>query len=238
MVGKVVLMNELEILARKFGTDKQTNEPGATTEYHGYTTIYDQLFNDHRLDYKNVLELGLWFGSSHFMWNEYFHTATIWGVDNFSGQAYKFRQENPYINPVELNEKISELVESFERAGIRVIVCDQMDKAKILEALTDIELDVIIDDGGHGSWQQQVSFSFLWDKIKSGGYYIIEDLGVCAKREFRQYDDIRSATDMWLESMNTDNPFSYYMSEEFLMKVKEEIECVDIVGELGIIKKK
>ena len=36
--------------------------------------------------------------------------------------------------------------------------------------------DIIIDDGYHGSKHQQISFNVLWDSVKSGGYYIIEDL--------------------------------------------------------------
>jgi hypothetical protein len=36
--------------------------------------------------------------------------------------------------------------------------------------------DIIIDDGGHTVKQQRVSVETLWSSLKSGGYYIIEDL--------------------------------------------------------------
>ena len=36
--------------------------------------------------------------------------------------------------------------------------------------------DVIIDDGGHKMKQQITSFTYLLEKVRSGGLYIIEDL--------------------------------------------------------------
>ena len=39
----------------------------------------------------------------------------------------------------------------------------------------DTDLDVIIDDGSHVYYHQQVSLITLFKKVKSGGLYIIED---------------------------------------------------------------
>jgi predicted O-methyltransferase YrrM len=36
--------------------------------------------------------------------------------------------------------------------------------------------DLIVDDGGHSMKQQQASLEGLWDALKPGGVYIIEDL--------------------------------------------------------------
>ena len=38
------------------------------------------------------------------------------------------------------------------------------------------KFDIILDDGGHSVRQQRVSIETLWNSLKSGGYYIIEDL--------------------------------------------------------------
>ena len=35
---------------------------------------------------------------------------------------------------------------------------------------------MIIDDGGHTMKQMQVSLNYLWNSLKSGGFYVIEDL--------------------------------------------------------------
>ena len=38
------------------------------------------------------------------------------------------------------------------------------------------DFDIIIDDGGHTMRQQQTSFGFLYNDLKSNGIYVIEDL--------------------------------------------------------------
>lgn len=41
---------------------------------------------------------------------------------------------------------------------------------------TEIECDIIIDDGSHISSHQILTFNVLWDKLKIGGLYFIEDI--------------------------------------------------------------
>ena len=38
------------------------------------------------------------------------------------------------------------------------------------------DFDVIIDDGGHTMVQQRTSLYHLWDAVKPGGIYVLEDL--------------------------------------------------------------
>jgi hypothetical protein len=229
--------NELDELARKYNTDKRTNDPGQNI-YHDYTPVYYDLFKYHKSDYDKVLELGIWEGASHKMWNDFFTNATIYGVDNFSGIYKKYMDENPIFSPSQINKMLSDKIDELENLGIVVIPCDQTDREALDDSFFDMEFDLIIDDGGHGSWQHQKSFDILWDKIKSGGYYIIEDLAVCLMREFRQYDDPRSATTNWLASMRTDNPFSFYMDQDRLFQIQREIISIEFAGELAIILKR
>ena len=35
---------------------------------------------------------------------------------------------------------------------------------------------MVIDDGYHASKHQQITFKELWNTVRSGGYYVIEDL--------------------------------------------------------------
>ena len=42
------------------------------------------------------------------------------------------------------------------------------------------DFDIIIDDGGHTMKQQQISLGILFFAVKSGGYYVIEDLHTCS----------------------------------------------------------
>ena len=225
--GEKKLIKTLDGIARKYGTDKRTNDEGQNI-YHGYTPIYEQLFEPTRNTCQFVLELGVREGWSHQMWVDYFPNAMIYGIDNFSDITYK---DNP-----SLIHNVYHLDLSNPR--IKFFQCSQDDEAKINMFFQDTMFDIIIDDGSHRSWHQQRSFKYLFPRVKSGGYYIIEDLGVCGIREFREFDDRRSSTIHWLMSMKVRDPFSYYMDKKELKNFLSEIESVDIIGELGIIKKK
>jgi hypothetical protein len=58
-------------------------------------------------------------------------------------------------------------------------VADQSNQIQLRNLLTEWGnpiFDIIIDDGGHTVKQQRVSIETLWAQLKSGGYYIVEDL--------------------------------------------------------------
>lgn len=212
-------INELDRLARKYGTDKRTNDENQNI-YHGYTFDYDRYLNEFRFDYKDVMEIGVREGSSHKMWEQYFPNAIIWGIDNFSDPACTVEKKD------------------IESDRIKIIVGDQSDKNLIDENFRDIRFDMIIDDGSHRSWHQQKSLKYLWKYLKYGGLYFIEDLGVCALREFRELDDVNSSTLMFLANIaNGNNVGSYYFDKNELNDFLQEIEFIEIVGELAIIKK-
>jgi len=207
-------MNELDRLAKLYGTDKQTNEEGQFI-YHGYTPIYHHFLEPYRDTYESILEIGVLQGWSHLMWKDYFPNAKIYGIDIFS-------------------ESVARDV-SDER--ITIIKGSQDDKNLIDKFFTEQHLDMIIDDGSHTSWHQQKSFAYLWSKLKYGGYYFIEDLAVSQLREFREFEDWNSSTLGWLESLNTDNPHSYYIDNKSLLKIISEIKYMEKFGELLVIRK-
>jgi hypothetical protein len=142
--------NYLELLAKRYGTDK-----GKDFDYcHGYTDVYSELFEPIRDDVTALLEFGIGQGGSMLMWREYFLNAHITGVD------------------CERDHKIPEHLKNYSR--LRILNTDYM--------LEDIKLthrpDIIIDDGSHYTADQQYLFQKYWQYVKSGGYYIIEDLHV------------------------------------------------------------
>ena len=49
------------------------------------------------------------------------------------------------------------------------------------EAMVGGDFDMIIDDGGHTMEQMQISLNYLWDQVKPGGLYVIEDLHSCVQ---------------------------------------------------------
>jgi SAM-dependent methyltransferase len=206
----------LDVLAEKYGTDKRIAE-----SLHGYTTTYYNFLKYKRFEYENVLEIGVENGASHKMWYDFFPNAVIYGIDDFSSK-------NIYTSK-----------EDIENDRIKIFIGKQEDKNFLDNTFNNIMFDMIIDDGSHFSTHQQKSFDYLWDKLKPNGYYCIEDLGEYTVRKYREFDDIRSSTVIWLFSLIMRYPFSYFIAKERLNKMVHEIKEITIIGaELGIIIKK
>lgn len=139
---------KLNELVEKFDTPK-----GAGS--HNYIRYYEKYLEDIRDDVTKILEIGI--GRVHNaaslkMWKEYFPNAKIIGMD---------------VNEFNLN---LDNVHTFRG--------DQADRKKLKELIKEYggEFDLIIDDGGHWTYQQQVSLGFLFKYLKTGGFYFIEDI--------------------------------------------------------------
>ena len=126
---------------------------------HGYTILYDKLFTPIRNDKITLLEIGVLNGASMRMWSAYFPNAKIIGLD---------------IKIVD--ERIP---------GVVILQGDQTDKDALVEMGQDFgPFDIVIDDGGHTMNQQQTSLGALFQFVKPGGCYVIEDLHTSFRRTY------------------------------------------------------
>src|SRR5215207_9797134 len=64
----------LDSLGLKYQTDKASS-------FHNYLVHYDELLESMRQEHIDILEIGVYAGSSIRMWHEYFPAARIVGVD-------------------------------------------------------------------------------------------------------------------------------------------------------------
>ena len=80
----------------------------------------------------------------------------------------------PNIINVSLNDKFKNISYPIFIGNNLLSNCEEILKRFISENGGDF--DMIIDDGGHTMEQMQVSLNYLWDELKSGGLYVIEDL--------------------------------------------------------------
>lgn len=150
-------MNTLTEIANKWETDKGTRFKND----HNYCKYYDKLLN-HLIDKQpNILEIGIkaprGIGSypSLNTWDEYFKNAKIHGIDI-----------------------LIDLKESVKESNIHLSQVNQASKDELTNYRDsiDFEFDLILDDASHYALHQSISFICLFDKLKSGGIYIIEDL--------------------------------------------------------------
>lgn len=148
----------LDLLARIYGTDKSSRA-------HGYTTFYERHLGPRRKEIKALLEIGVGGttsaagyatsrgGMSLRMWRDFFPSAQITGIDvhakAVAGHRIGFEQGS--------QDDPAFLVEIAERHG---------------------PFDVIVDDGSHLGSHVRTSFDVLFDYVRSGGFYVIEDLAV------------------------------------------------------------
>lgn len=158
-------MQTLEDYIQKYGSDKNIS-------YHSKT--YSFLFNNLRSDIKSVLEIGIGTvadsdspssfkgilslnphyrpGGSLRAWRDYFPNATVYGIDIADDCK-------------------------FEEDRIKTFIFDSTDKDKCNQNLDLTTFDVIIDDGAHDAQSQLKTIGNLFNRLRPGGYYIIEDIG-------------------------------------------------------------
>jgi len=162
---------QLYDLANRNGTDKGHIGPSARWSANNYTDIYQAYFGRDRESIRHFCEVGLgvpgpnWEssiaqgtnprgGGSMRRWHDFFPNATLYGLDINPADHL----ENDRVKTYEVDQSSTDSLESFK------------------EAVGDVQFDIIIDDGSHISDHQQLTLSLLWDKLASGGMYVIEDL--------------------------------------------------------------
>jgi 8-demethyl-8-(2-methoxy-alpha-L-rhamnosyl)tetracenomycin-C 3'-O-methyltransferase len=120
-----------------------------STLRHNYLPLYEQRLTQQRWEPITLLELGVADGASLRMWRDYLPKATIVGLDH-----------NP---PITVH-------------GATVIQGEQDDPQAIDIAATLGPFDIVIDDASHLSAKTITSFRLLYQHLKPGGLYVIEDL--------------------------------------------------------------
>jgi len=146
-----------------------------TDKFEHYIGIYDFYFKDLRDKNINILEIGVKNGESLRLWSKYFKNANIIGVD---------------LNPECLKEK-------DENLNIDIIIGDQSDP-KTFEKIKDTKFDIIIDDGSHVFNHMITSYLILWQNLKLGGLYFIEDTSMTFHDNFLGYPQHRLTWDKFI----------------------------------------
>jgi hypothetical protein len=140
-------MNTLDNIAKSYGTDK-------SSDIHNYCVKYEKYLPFNRYDTLNILEIGVLNGKSLKTWKDYFYRSSILGID------------------------ITPECKQYEESRINVEIGSQADDTflkKISEQYGPF--DMVLDDGSHMNSHVIFSFEHLWDSVKSGGIYVVEDCG-------------------------------------------------------------
>jgi len=130
-----------------------------------YARTYEKLFDGVRHDIKSFVEIGICDprhpGGSLKVWYDYFDNSNIYGLDNFWDNQ----------------ELIDKYLQAFNNDRTTIFYCDQNKKGDLHKVFSQIETpDVIIDDGSHWPSSIMLTWATVFPYLKSGGYFIIEDL--------------------------------------------------------------
>ena len=139
----------MKSLLEIYNQDTSPDAHGDKGTAHSYIEhYYENAFKPYRDKDITLLEIGIAQGQSLRMWREYFSPdSRIIGYD--------IRDNNVDCPGCELVYKDATNSNSFNEIN---------------------KLDIVIDDGSHLFGQQLQSFNILFDKLKSGGLYVIEDV--------------------------------------------------------------
>lgn len=137
------MKNTLLQLAVKHNTDKEWA--------HNYISeFYEEAFAPYREKNISLLEIGVQNGYSMLMWQEYFTSAKIFGLD-VDDKGFIPLENISYIKGDAYTEDIA-------------------------NDFSDDTFDIIIDDGPH-SFNSQIEFLLRYtSKLKPGGMIVIEDI--------------------------------------------------------------
>ena len=138
------------------------NTGGKIDKWSHYFEIYERHFARFRGTDVDVVEVGVAHGGSLRMWKEYFGPqARVYGVD------------------VEPGTKV------LEEPQIKILIGDQADAGFLMSVAAEVpRIDILIDDGGHGMRQQEVTFRTLFPHVNDDGVYLCEDLHTSYWGEF------------------------------------------------------
>ncbi|XP_055348368.1 demethylmacrocin O-methyltransferase-like [Paramacrobiotus metropolitanus] len=151
----------------------------------GYFRAYTHHFHHYRGHPVHFLEIGVQSGGSINMWRDYFGAGLMYyGLD------------------------IDQRCRRFTRENVTIFIGDQGNADTLRNFSRQWPpFDIILDDGGHSTQQQLVSFEILFPLVKMGGVYVIEDLHTSYWKEYggsseRHADTMIERTKMWIDVLN------------------------------------
>jgi hypothetical protein len=155
---------------------------------HGYAKFYEFHFNHFKNKEIKLLEIGTWKGASVASFYYYFNKAIIFCLD----RNYKFQFKSNRINFFYCNTRNSDDLKKFE---------------DLLINKKSENLDLIIDDASHIYSDILINFKNFFKKVKSGGFYVIED--------FNHYKYYSYLDDSSFNSLEIEEIFKLLKSKQF-----------------------
>lgn len=138
-------MQSLQEVYQKYSAPHGWGDKGTL---HSYIDFYDEQMT--KRSNVSVLEIGVEYGHSIAMWQEYFSNSRVYGID-IKQNKLEFELDN-------------------------FILGDATDPEVIRKNFARNKFDYVVDDGSHTIEDQVAAFDLIFPKMKNGGKYFIEDV--------------------------------------------------------------
>ena len=188
---------------------------------HGYAKIYEKYLKELKEKNLNIIELGSFYGNASAAFYFYFKNSQIYSAD---------------INPDMYLYRSKRLINFFTDTSSRSSI-----EKNILKK--NIQFDLIIEDASHMLKDQIISLFILFKNLKSGGFFIVEEIDFPEKREDMRVDqefpDLKTILN---KIINKENFNSEYINENEKKYFLENFDTIKFytgnINEIAIIKKK
>lgn len=192
------------------GSDKGTRPIGMPASANGYGYIYSLIFEEYRSTATHICEIGIHEGSSLRASSTFFKSAQIHGLDIADLSRYETDRITTHNVDQSSDIELTVFREKMKKEGI--------------------QFDIIIDDGSHDVSHQQLTFGLLFELVKPGGLYVLEDLGSSFFNEGESlYGYTQTETKAYFNTVNflTNRPLkSPWISPETCERIDEQIEHI------------
>ena len=188
---------------------------------HGYAKIYEKYLKGNKEKNLNIIELGSFYGNASAAFYFYFKNSQIYSAD---------------INPDMYSYRSKRLHNFFTDTSSRSSI-----EKNILKK--NIQFDLIIEDASHMLKDQIISLFILFKNLKSGGFFIVEEIDFPEKRQDmrvgQEFPDLKTILN---KIINKEDFKSKYINENEKNYFLENFDTIKFytgnINEIAIIKKK
>ncbi|WP_099340705.1 hypothetical protein [Candidatus Fonsibacter ubiquis] len=225
---KELFNRDFDYLCKNFNTDKgsyfidQFSKNNSTKKIagHNYSTFYENIFFNIKDNIKSILEIGSFKGNAIAVFYFYFKNSKIISTDLY-----------PDLFLYESNRIRNFLLDASSEISISTF------KEKL------INFDLIIDDASHYLKDQIISLFLLFNRLNSGGYFIIEELDFPDTRhDMNINNEAPSLREILISIKNNKDFNSKFISSEDKKYLLNNYDSISILkgrfNEIAFIKKK
>ena len=188
---------------------------------HGYAKIYEKYLKENKEKNLNIIELGSFYGNASAAFYFYFKNSQIYSAD---------------INPDMYLYRSKRLHNFFTDTSSRSSI-----EKNILKK--NIQFDLIIEDASHMLKDQIISLFILFKNLKSGGFFIVEEIDFPEKREDmrvgQEFPDLKTILNKIINKEDFKSKYINENEKNYFLKNFDTIKFyTGNINEIAIIKKK